>query len=469
MPFLRRRACAVPIALALALGSRSVRADGTDTTLIGRLRVQGVYAHESPGVTFKNDYAVQGVPELSLVVLGKRSATRLTYTFAATAHSAIAGDIANRVSLVSAYELTARTRAIFLADGGISSISNALLLSAPATVAPGAIPTTNTRIATGHAAEETQTELSPGVRFSQTGDFIWVRGLDPPETEGYVASELVTLERVYKRDALGVDLRGAYAGNKTPPIPPQHYIPLGVTPRWRHDISPSWSSVVAAGVVAIVSPDGGARSAAAPLIQLLVDYTDETTTVELAGLSGPQANPLTGQLLEASSATLRVSRPLSVRHHIVASASAGYSHGHILELRPELPAQPDFDTIMADAGIVWSVSPRVDLYARWQLLDQMSPATRNDVIGPDSIRNAFIVGIQLATAPDPALIPTRFGQRVDDADAVAAPGAAADGDAEAAGPAPAGRPQPEQPDQPEGLPKKKDLPEAPTLPDPGGF
>jgi hypothetical protein len=469
MPILRRRACAVPVALALALASGSVRADGTDTTLIGRLRVQGIYAHESPGVTFTDDYAIQGVPELSLVVLGKRSATRLTYTFAATAHSAIAGDISNRVSLVSAYEVDARTKAIFLADAGISTISNALLLAPPTSVPPGAVPLTNTRIASGHAAEETETELSPGVRFSQNADFLWVRGLDPPETEGYVASGIVTLERIYKRDALGVDLRGAYAGNKTPPIPPQHYIPLGATPRWRHDISPSWSSVVAAGVVAIVSPDGGARSAAEPLLQVLVDYTSETTTVELAGLSGPQANPLTGQLLEASSATLRVSQPLSVRHQVLASASVGYAHGHILELRPELPAQPDFDTILGDAGVVWSVNPRLDLFARWQLLDQMSPATRTDVIGPDSIRNAFIIGIQLATAPDPSLIPTRFGQRVDDADAVAAPGATADGEAEEAGPAPAGRPQPEQPDQPEGLPQKKDLPDAPAAPDPGGL
>lgn len=73
-----------------------------ETGLTERLRVQGIYTYQT-GQRPPDDSAAQAVPELALLVVGKRSQLRATYSLAATAHTNFPAEIANRLNLTSAF------------------------------------------------------------------------------------------------------------------------------------------------------------------------------------------------------------------------------------------------------------------------------------------------------------------------------------------------------------------------------
>lgn len=407
------RIAAVLVATAfLASSALPARAE---TTLTERLRVQGVYAHlvhQAPA----DDVAAQAFPELSLVSVGKRASVRVTYTFVGSLHSATASDVANRVGLASTFELSKRTTMLASADAGHSTATTALLTAPPSAAPTGAVPLTLGQLVSGHVAEATTTELSPVVRFDQTVSAAYVRSVDHPISEGWLTDAVLTLDRVWQKDALGVDARASFARSRREPIRAASQLPAGGTLHWRHDLSRTLSSYVAGGAAVVLSPDRDTRHVVRPLAQGQLAYQSEEATVTLAGTLGPQPNPLTAELLYSGQATLRATVPISVRHGVLASATAGWTRGTLIELRRSIPAPPSFDTLVADAGIGWAPTPYVELFARYQFLDQITAAAAA-ITTPEVLRHAAILGIQLSSRPDPARIPTTLPQRVDRADA----------------------------------------------------
>jgi hypothetical protein len=386
-----------------------------DTGLEERLRAQGIYAHQTRQ-TPRDDFAGQVSPELTLFSIAERAQFRLTYTFLATAHTAYPADISNRANLVATLELSKRTTMLLSAEVGHSTVANALIARPASETTVGVVPITAGQLLTTRISEATSWEASPVVRLGQQVDASYVVSIDAPlALETYLANAVVSLDREWKRDALGIDFRASYVRSHAEPLPPQRLVPLALTPHWRHDISRSLTSLLLGGASVIVSPDTGTRARLAPFLQGSLLYTVDDASFELLGSVGTQPNALTAQLLYADQVTLRASTPLSVEHGVVASAAVGYTHGSIVNVNRGASRAPDFDSFIADASVGWSPVDALQLFARYLFIDQITADTP-PTITPAVQRSTVILGIQLSSRPDPVRVPTRFPQRVDRTD-----------------------------------------------------
>ncbi len=397
--------------------------------LTERLRLQGIYTLQT-GAPPPRDLAAQAIPELSLLSFGKRSIVRATYTLTGTVHTEVPADLANRLNVTSTFDLSKRTTLLLSAEGGHTAMTNALIAQQAASTPVGITPITVGQFAYARVTEGTSWEASPVVRLGQTLDAAYTTTINAPlAIESYLASAVFSVDRSWKTDALGIDFRGGYARSHTEPTPPLRLIPLAVTPHWRHDISRTLTSYLAGGVAVVVSPDPGTRPLVGPFGQGSLSYLLDDATLELSGSVGPLANGVTAQLLYAEQVTLRALVPLSLAHAVVASTSVGYTHGSIIERRRDVPVPPDIHSFIADTTIGWSPIPSLELFARYQFLDQITGDTTglNATGGPTLVstpavlRNVFIVGIQLSSRPDTVRVRTRFPQRVDRSDAQRGP------------------------------------------------
>jgi hypothetical protein len=273
---------------------------------------------------------------------------------------------------------------------------------------------------TSRVGEGVSWEVSPRMRFTQLADATYITTIGAPANlslEAYLANGVLSLDRVWPTDAIGVDLRGGYAQASVPPLPTSRLIPLALTPHWRHDISRTFTSLFVAGATVVVSPDPGTKTLAGPFAQATLRYLLDDSTFDLTGSVGTTANALTAQLLYADQVTFATTTALSVRHHIVGSAGLGYTHGSVIELRRAVTPQPDFDAFIGDVGVTWAPTPAVGLFARYQFVDQITATGVGAAATPALQRHAVIIGIQLSARPDPIRVPTQFPQRVDRSDA----------------------------------------------------
>ena len=417
------RANAMCAALLALLAVLATAAPGrAQTTLTERLRVQGIYSTQT-GTVPPQDIAAQVVPELSLLDVSKRSQLRATYTFAATAHTTLPADISNRLVLTSAFDLSKRTSLLLAAEAGHTTVTNSLILRSPADAPTGTVPIGIGQLFTSRVGEGVSWEASSRMRFTQLADGTYITTINAPanlSVEAYLANLVLSLDRVWPTDAVGIDLRGGFAQSKVAPLPRSRLVPMSVTPHWRHDISRSVTSLFVGGATLVVSPDPATRTLAAPYGQATLSYLVDDSTFDLTGSVGTTANALTAQLLYGEQVALRTTTSLSNEHHVVGSAGVGYTHGSVIELRPAAVTQPDFDAFIADAGLSWSATLYMDLFARYQFVDQITAAgAAGGGLGatPALQRHAVIIGIQLVARPDPIRVPTRFPQRVDRGDA----------------------------------------------------
>ena len=411
--WLRLRAL-VTVAALVALPARA-RAQGGPTA---RVRYLGGYTHELPEVvgTSTHDYWAGVVPELSYLFAERRWSLRATYAFTAMVHTRNPAEIANRLTLISSYELSKRTTLLLSADANQTSLSNYLITRPLLDTSAVVVPTTNSRLLTATASEGLLWEASPSVLFGQGVNASYVTSLDPEtRIDNVFVTGLVSLERTWKRDALGVELRGAYTNVDTPPIAAQSFVTITAAPRWRHDLTPTLTSLVSAGASGVVSPDAQTEPVVTPFGRGALLYTLDASSLELSYAGGAAPNVLTGQMLVSHQVTLRGGMSLSDRYRVRAGGSVGYLHGSVLDLRNDAPPAPDVDAFLADVDVTWLATEWMQLFARGLFLAQ-----DNGSEAPTFIREAVIFGLQLSSrSPDGIAIPVRFPQRVDRGDATA--------------------------------------------------
>ena len=378
-----------------------------------RIRIQGAYAHQDRQ-TPSDDVAAQAVPELSFLLVGKRTQLRVTYTLLASVHTALPVDFSNRLLLSSSFELTKRTTLLVSAEGGQSSVGNALVTRGADQAAVGTLPSSRTQLVNAHVSEALAWEASPVVRLGEAADASYVTTLDAPTASASTfANVVLSADRSWVRDAIGVDLRAAYGRTEADGTPTLTSIPFSVTPHYRRDLDASLSVYAAAGPVVIYSPDPGSPTLVRPYVSAIGDYlVGDDTTVELDGSIGTQPSALTSQLLYAENANLRLTVPISRHHRVRGAATLGYMHGSVLARRDGVVQPPAFDTVVADAGATWDATPLVGIFARYQLYDQLA-STANGVATPSLLRSVVFVGIQLSSPTDGVRVPARFSRRVD--------------------------------------------------------
>ena len=385
------------------------RAQGEFT---GRVRYLGGYTHELPEVPDRSteDYWAGVVPELSHLFAERRWNLRTTYALTAMVHTRNPAEIANRLTLISSYELSRRTTLLLSADANQTSLSNYLITRPPLETAAVVVPTTNSRLLTATARQGLTWEASPSVLFGQGVDATYVGSLDPQTPiDNMFVTGLFSLERIWKRDALGIELRGAYTTVDTPPIAAQKFVTITIAPRWRRDLSPELTSSITAGASAVISPDTQTEPILTPFGRAALLYTLGSSSAELSYAGGAAPNILTGQMLRSHQITLRGGMAISERHGVRAGASVGYLHGSILDLRTDARAADDIDAFLSDVDVTWLATDWVQVFARGIFLAQ-----DNGSGAPPFVREAVIIGLQLSSrSADGVAIPLRFPQRVD--------------------------------------------------------
>lgn len=384
--------------------------------LTGRVRYLAGHTYQDPEIfDSHHDFWTGVVPEVSYLVLQRRWQLRTTYAFTAAAHTNFPAEIANRLTTVSNFELSRRTSLLLSADANQTSLSNYLITRPVTDTSALVVPPANTRLLTLTASQGISWEASPNVLVGQGADVVYVTSLDPQLRIANVsAGGTFTVERTFKRDAVGVEARGGWVGIDAPPAISGRFITASLAPRWRHDINPEWSTTVSAGATVVMSPEGGTDPIVTPSGRAAVLYTLESSSAELSYAAGATASILIGQMLRSHLVTLRGLTPLSEPNRVFIGGSVGYLNGRTIDLRddPTIPTL-QFNAFLADVDVTWQATDWLQLFAR-----EVFIAQHNGSDAPPFFRQAILVGLQLSTSsPDGVNIPIRFPQRVDRGDA----------------------------------------------------
>ena len=417
----RARAAAICVAL-LAFAP----AAQAQPQIVERLRLQGGYITEqrpapAPRV---EDFWVGAVPELSATWLTPRATVNITYSLTGALHSlGSASEVANRIILTSAYELSRRTSLLLSAEGAQTSTSNFLIQRPAADTAIALYPAAGTRFITGRLTQGLRHELSPVLVASQDASALTMTTLAPaPPLDTFVASVGGGLERLWRNDAVGFNVRGGYALTRaTPPTPSTDVFTVTAAPRWRHDWTQTLTSSVEAGGTYLFSADPNAEPVIAPYGQAMLLYSMDPTTVDLSYRIGVFPSPLTGQILRSQQVVLHALTPISEHHRVYIGGSIGYLRATLLDLVSTANDQ-SFHAFYSDIDLAWQASARVRVFGRYQTIAQLADVNAAGV-NPSFLRDAVLVGVQFSSENAQITIPTRFAQRVDGADAPLRPDA----------------------------------------------
>lgn len=379
-------------ALSATLGSSPASAGD----LVPGLRIQtGVTLIRTPGIK-TNDLFVSATPELSYLFGADKTQFVATYAFTGSLNTVLPNSIANRLALTMTQEVGDRSRLTLGADATQSTIGNLLLVRRTADTPIGGTPQLNTQLLTLVGSQGLAYEVTPNVRFSQTLTGSWVTSLDPNvRIDNYIAGLILGLDRAWRFDVIGVDLRTQYARTILPPLR-SNIVTLGLGPRWTHDVN-SWitTNLSASGAIAL-SPDPDTKPRLSPAGRAAVLFYDtEGSGIEASYTGGFEPNLLVGTLLQSHLAQLRGYTPISVEKRIVFGISAGYQNARNVDLRTTGANENQFDAVLHDADITWGVTEWLQLFTRYQFSGQSSGDGPRPT--PAIVRHAAVLGLQITS------------------------------------------------------------------------
>lgn len=403
--------------------------------LVERVRVQGGFLTEQRPAPQEriDDWHVGVLPEIALVSTTQRSEVSVGYAFSGAMHTTYPNQIAHSLSLNGRFELSSRTTLLTSAFVSKTTLTN-LLLTQPAAQSPTTLlPTgTSTDIVTATVGQGIAHELTPHVRVEQHTTGTFFTALEPaPPMDSFAGLLGGSIERVWERDAVGPEASIGYSMVRAaPPFRNQDVILGNAGPHWRRDWSATVSTLFAAGVSGLVSPNGSADSVIAPFARGSLLYTVETNLGwSLTASTGVTPNPLTGQAIQAHQAVLRAFAPISTEADLYGAATVGYLRGALIDLAGD--NDQGFHAANSDLEILWRPTDVLEVFGRYTFLAQIMDDTATVAL-PSFLRDSFLVGFSLSS-PDFAARRRQgrggvgeasdFPQRVDRADA---PGAGRD-------------------------------------------
>jgi hypothetical protein len=343
-------------------------------------------------------------------------------------HTFYQSEIANQLALNAAFQLSRRTTMVLAGSASQSTLNNILLNQPSAAATTTLLPSTSTTVVTANVGEGLTHELSPRVFVDQQATAIAFTTLAPSLPFDTLSVTLGGgVEHVWKYDGLGLQATVGYSTSRTlPPTPPLNNFTAALAPRWRHDWSPSVTSLVAAGAAVLVNPDTNEPPIFAPSAQGTVSYVADDTTFEVTASTGFTPNALTGQTVRAHQGSVRGVTPVLRRARLYAGGSVGYVRGTLLDSRVRANDY-DYDSVFSGADLVWQATPILQVYARYTFTGQVGEATLLG-LNPSFLRESLLVGIALSSEPVDATAArggrsggaegtARLPQRVDRSDA----------------------------------------------------
>jgi hypothetical protein len=409
---------AVAICGTLAVGALVPGTAAADD-LVPSLGLQtGFTLTRTPG-NDSNDYFVAATPQLIWFIERDRALIAVTYSFTGSLNSVLPNGIANRLSVVTTYDIAPKTRLIFGADALQALIGNYLVVRRSAATQLGQLPPLNTSLLTVGVSQGISHEISPVVRLNQGVTGTYVTSLDPDvRLRNYLATATVGIDRSWEFDAVGGEFNLQYARAFIPPIPATQAFTLSLGPTWDHDVSPTLSTSASVSAQLAFSPDRNTKSRIGPAGRASVLYSKEGSGIGLEYAGGIEPNILLGTLLQSHQVTLRGFTPLSERHNVILGVSGGYLHGKNLDLSESGAFNNEFDAILHDVDVTWPATDFLSLFVRYQFIGQT--AGNGAGATPALVRHGAILGAELfASRPPPRsrLPQGRFPQRVDRGDA----------------------------------------------------
>ena len=372
-----------------------------------------VAADDSPPVAGNYEIYFDLRPQLALTEVGPRHALRVGYTLLAGLHPFRSNEdtLGNRLELSGLFSLSQRNT--FLLTGSLleTSLAGLTLVTPTATTTGVAAPLGTAYFVEARARAEIATEVNPLWRFSLASTFDTLRPLNSDVasllTTSYDVDSTLSFERSFQHDAGALRLRGDFIdypvhhGAVALPdgtidangvISPQREIFLGgITTRWRRDYGRSLSSELEAGALAVVdlaTPDKKATLVAiVPVGVAALHYVEPGYQVNLSLSRQVQSNVFLGQTFVVNSVALMGSLPIpGAVAHFVAAASLAYQHETLVD-------QPGvIDAWLVDTSLFWIVRDDLQLFFRYQLIDQLADATVATPL-PSVVRNVVMLGL----------------------------------------------------------------------------
>src|SRR5215831_4761559 len=385
------------------------------TSLVGALSVGGGYTDNviaAPDDTAarEGDSFAEVRPSLILGYRSERALHRLSYAFSASffvQHSE-ANSYSNVLDYNAAIETSARTVLQLGASASEGRFNTFNLLRMPSTQAVGALPTGGfTYLALG-AREGLTWDPTPRWRAIQGLRFSTFSGLgnDVVLPTSYDTVLDLRTDRSWATHALGAELRSDYTlfgetrAMGMVVVPRRQQIVETLLARWRHDLNPSWSSELDAGITTALNADDFGKYIVEFAGGAALRYRKDPGQAELAYTHGAQPNVFVGQSFVVDAVALRAGLPVWARI-LTLDGATGYSHGRAIDVGTGMTGS-SVDVWLADAGLLW-LPPSLQLafalrYAHFQQLGASS-----GMVGLPSItRNVVLLTVSGAYPGQPA-------------------------------------------------------------------
>lgn len=411
---------------ALMLVSGAARGADTEVALVGEAQLGWTdNAQSSP------DAPVPGVPEKkadAFAVLspglgltrGTRGALqRLGVTTSVTLHwhERDADTWSSRAEYQGLFDLDPRTWILVGTSASTTRAWTATIVTpAGAGELSGTLQGTGTTLTLG-ADETLSHDLTRSLRGWQGARFAHGRSLDDsaqPYSTGTQAS--FGLERSFRLDAFGLELRGEYGTvSSSAARPSARQLTSTAVVIHRHDLGRYLTSRLEAGAMRVDRPSSG-RYFWHPSALAALAHTGDWGGAALSYSHRATTSVTLGQTLLVDEVLLSGAVPLLGERTLVVAGSAGYQRGRVIEEDASRGAR--LEIALADLALAWQLAPSAALGLRYQHTRQLSDGTAP----PDPLsfrRNSVLAGVSLRFPPETELRrPLRQPLRVDRADDV---------------------------------------------------
>jgi hypothetical protein len=284
-------------------------------------------------------------------------------------------------------------------------------------------------------------DVTPQLRFLQTFRWSTYAPLDPKLTPLTFEVDMhLILERVFRRDALAVDLRNDHAHfhevrDPTDPTrlisPTRDVLINSLVARWRHDYGHWWNTEIDAGVVEASLIASPTAVLVHPVALAAVRYLGDRGLAELSYQHNVLPNLIVGGTLLVDQVLLRGAVPFDRKRQVTLSSSVAYQYGRNIDFQsvnfPSTRAVFIADVtsathaILVDVTITYMPRREIALFARYQLYDQIGQTNLASNL-PSYVRNVIMIGVAGSYPGDPtAIVPSRPPLRVDRTDALTIP------------------------------------------------
>jgi hypothetical protein len=282
-------------------------------------------------------------------------------------------------------------------------------------------------LVTGSLTEAIGWEATEHLRLAQSVSALFSAPQDDLGQWAVTLVAPVSLDRVYPRDAVGLEFRPSFSLLRPLDAGAAAYdnITNSLLARWNHDFAFRWNALFSAGIEQVLTLSGSYPLAILPTGGVTVQYLMQNAVGSFTYSHGAMTDLQTGTVAASDLVSVRGSLSLDPVRARQLSASAGFVHNEPIGLPPAAAAAGSGNAVQADVGLGWALSDTLVATARFTLAYQFGQGGGLQ----SALTSVVLIGVTARYQNIRLFLPmpSLGGQRVDGADAVGFPGGGADG------------------------------------------